>query len=652
MSGRFGAFLVAAVLVLSSVAARAADKPLYAPPEAWVQVVDIPAPVGGGESPAVQALLDDNQSRLTPEGASYYVRLVARIAKPEGLRSSVSRSVVWDPATETVTLHSLRVIRDGKTIDLLGDGRDVLVLRRETNLERAMLDGRLTATRQLEGLQVGDVIDWAYTRTRKDPVVKGRVEAYERLAHPGVLGRFRARLIWPDAVPIRWRRTEGLPEPRVTKRNGETELLVDTAGIAAPRPPAGAPPRFRNLGALEAVSYKDWAEVSGLMAPLYDRAAAVGPASAVRAEAAAIAARTADPKARAEAALALVQGKVRYLFLGMDSGGYLPASADETWTRRFGDCKAKTALLLALLRELKVEAEPVLVNTTGGDGLNERLPSLSRFNHILVRAAIGGRTYWLDGTRTGDASLERIPTPPFRWALPVRAQGAELVAVRQGPLTVPMMSATIRLDATGAMDAAAPARIDVRLGGDAARSLRQAAASQSRDTFERGARESFGKTFNWIKISGVEWGDEPDGRMRLSFTGQGDMDWVENPDLGVREFRLPSAQTPGTVYPPREPGPNSDAPYLVQHPLFVESVTEVVLPGGGRGYTIRAPEVSEVVGGLEIKRKAEIVNGVARLASSTRSVAPEVSAAEAMAANATLRRLRAQPDLIRAPAPG
>lgn len=55
-------------------------------------------------------------------------------------------------------------------------------------------------------------------------------------------------------------------------------------------------------------------------------------------------------------ALDLVQQQVRYVYVGLGGGTYLPASADETWNRRYGDCKGKTALLLALLGELGIAA--------------------------------------------------------------------------------------------------------------------------------------------------------------------------------------------------------------------------------------------------------------------------------------------------------
>jgi transglutaminase-like putative cysteine protease len=101
-------------------------------------------------------------------------------------------------------------------------------------------------------------------------------------------------------------------------------------------------------------------------------------------------------------ALRLVQDQIRYVFLGMNLGGYTPASAETTWARRFGDCKGKTALLVALLRELGIDAEPALVSTTAGDGLDQRLPTLQLFDHVIVRARIDKTIYWLDGARQGD----------------------------------------------------------------------------------------------------------------------------------------------------------------------------------------------------------------------------------------------------------
>jgi transglutaminase-like putative cysteine protease len=641
---------VGAVQVLLAAPAWSSDRPAFGPPPAWVDVAPIPEPPPADGAAAVQMVLDDNQTRLGPDGDVYYNRRVLKVLKPEGLASFKSQTFTWSPDKDELTIHTLRLLRGGQAIDLLKDGQDMPVLRRETNLERASLDGRLTVSRQIEGLQTGDVIEAAYTRVHRDPVV-GRSYDIEKFAVPGLVGRYRVRVSWPQATPMRWLSTAGMAPPRLSQVDGRSELDLDLAQVKAPQPPAGAPLRVRRLAEVEVSGFQTWNEVSARMAPLYARAEVLKPDSELRAEARAIAARFRTPGERAFAALALVEAKTRYFFLGMNDGGYVPAPADETWARKFGDCKGKTVLLLALLKALGVPAEPALVSTAGGDGLDERLPSAAAFNHVLVRAQIAGKTYWLDGARTGDVTgLAALQPPPWIWALPVRAGGAGLERIVQVPLDRPVVETLLRLDASAGLDRPAPARIEIRFTGDAANTFREGSARQARDDVQRTLRQNFQKTYSWIDVQTADWFDDPSsGSIRLVLTGPADMAWRLNPDLGVREFKLPGLGQ-GLSFPRREPGPNSDAPYAIGFPNYTRSITEVVLPDAGKGFTLRGSNDSQTIAGLEMKRSAVLDGAVARFASEVRSIVREIPAADAESANKALR-LRSEDDsLVRAPA--
>ena len=224
----------------------------------------------------------------------------------------------------------------------------------------------------------------------------------------------------------------------VTHAGGQTEVTLDLANVRVPKPPRGAPHRFNDLAEMEVTQFASWAEVSSLMDPLYAKASGAGArTSPLQDEIAKIAAATTDPKQRAAMALHLVQDKTRYVFLGMDFGGYVPAQADRTWARRFGDCKGKTALLLALLHGLGIQAQPALVATGLGDGLDERLPMMNVFDHVMVRAEIGGKAYWLDGTREGDRGLDDLTIPGFHWSLLVQPQGGHLEKMEPAQLAEP-----------------------------------------------------------------------------------------------------------------------------------------------------------------------------------------------------------------------
>ncbi len=215
-------------------------------------------------------------------------------------------------------------------------------------------------------------------------------------------------MVWSDSKAIQWRVVEGLPAPLISNVAGLIDLSVEIDGAKAPIPPPGAPARYRYRAQLEVTQFATWAEAAGVMAPLFAKASALAQDSALHAEIDAIAAEAKTPAERASAALALVEHKVRYQFVGLDDGGYVPAAADLTWARRYGDCKGKTALLLALLNGLGIEAEPVLVSTGFGDGMETRLPQLAYFDHVLVRARIGGD--WYCSTARGRLTRRRSRT--------------------------------------------------------------------------------------------------------------------------------------------------------------------------------------------------------------------------------------------------
>lgn len=631
--------------------AAAARKPVFGPPPKWVEVAAIPAPPSIEGAPAIQTLLDDNQSRLTPAGDSFYNRRVQRVLKPEGLAAMTTFSLTWDPDDQVVTLHGLKIIRGGKTIDLLGKGKKMLVLRRETDLERAMLDGRMSASQQIEGLQVGDILDSSWTHSGRDPVAGNRSYDVEGLGFPGVAARYRVRLSWPEGTPIRYRTTPGFGEPAVTTRNGWTVLELDTPNAQAPKAPVGAPPRFRRLGYMETSGFESWNEISRIMAPLYERTSTLSATSDLRVEIEAIARRTSDPKERAFAALRLVEDKTRYFFIGIGDGGYVPAMADDTWRRKFGDCKGKTALLLAILRELGVPAEAALVSLGGGDGMDERLPSLAAFNHVIARTELGGKVYWLDGTRTGDKSgLDALRPPPHRWALPIRKAGADLEPIVMTPLDAPQVEATMSLDASKGVDKPAGLTLKTRLTGDAANAMRQVVAAAPRADLERTFRQQMSGAMSWAQVESVAWRDDAaNDAFEIQLSGRADLDWRKNPDLGMLEYKVVSSNNQSPGFPRREPGLNRDAPYAVPFPYYIRATTEVVLPAGGKGFTIRGPSGKDVVGGMELTRASGIDKGVARFTTDMRALTPEISAAEAEGATRTLRRIASEDSLIRAP---
>jgi tetratricopeptide (TPR) repeat protein len=642
--------VVCCVLAFVFVAgtASAADQLQFAAPATWVKPLAIPSPPPADNRP-VDDLLSDYQVRYDSEGQVVYQHEALRFQSPEGLQAGAV-VINWNPAFNTVTVHSLHIIRGAQVIDLLAT-QQFTVLRRETSLERAMLSGVLTATLQPNGLQVGDVLELSYSVTDHDPVMRGHSELFFGLLPNGQIDHLQIRETWPSSKAMRWREVAGLsPASVVTKPDGETELVVAGENITRAKAPDGAPPRFSDVSNVEASDFKTWEDVSTLMAPLYVKASALSADSPLKAEAAKIRAASGDPKIEAAAALRLVQDQTRYLFLGMNQGGYVPADADVTWTRRFGDCKGKTALLLALLHELGIEATPAIVSTEIGDGMDERLPNVELFDHVLVRAVIAGKIYWLDGTRSGDRSLDSIEAPAFGWALQLTEPGAKLEKLTPEPLSVPQGETNIRVDASAGLDAVAPVHVELVIRGDAAALMRLGLGSKTPAEVDKALRDVWTSAYPRVEIKSVKAEyDDATGEERLTMDGAAEMAWDLNANFGAREYATVGGQLGVGVSFKRDVGA-VDAPFAVSFPVFVTDTETVVLPQAGKGFSVVGEDVDKTVGGTAYKRTSHIDAGVFTMVASARSLTSEISAADAAAAKPALREMSDVVVRIRAPA--
>ena len=639
---------VAALAAPPTAAAVRASRPLIAPPAPWVLPAAIPPAPSASEGAATVTLLNDSQMRFTADGDTYYFAGIYRIATSKGL-DDAALQVSWDPALDTLTLHHYRILRDGKTIDLLGDGSGVSVVQREKNMESAALDGRLTALVQPEDVRVGDVVDMAYSLTTHDPAMGGRSEQLSGPGDGAAFGRYRMRMLWPTTKAMKWRAFPGVLQPKLIKTAAGNELVADMSDVVTGRPPQKAPSRFTVINAVEISEFPSWAAVSAALDPLYEKAAKLAPGSPVQTEAARIAAATSDPLRRTELALQLVEEKVRYLYLGMNDGGYIPAAADLTWARRFGDCKGKTVLLTALLRELGIDARPVLVNTSSGDLVATRLPMMRAFDHVIVQARIGGKSYWLDGTRLGDTSLSRLRTPAYRAGLPLVHGGTDLVPMVPEDEPVPTETVSLALDASGGIDVPAKAVGEMRYRGMLATDMRIKYAGYSTADRDVELRKMWRKTYDIVTPETVgESIDAKTGDYLLTMRGTAKMDWFA--DAGTRWFELDRARLGWKFDTVRDGALNKDAPFAIDYPDYYESRETIKLPDGGREFRLQGESVDQTVAGIyAFHRKLAIDGDTVSVEASTRALANELPAAKAEDARTDMAKLAAVGLFVRLP---
>ncbi|MXO73158.1 DUF3857 domain-containing protein [Alteraurantiacibacter buctensis] len=633
-----------AALVLAQPA-MAGQELLFGPPPEWVVGFQ---PARDGETvPAAAELpmiarVSDFQTRLEADRVSHYIAMDLEIRSAQGLAGG-NLSLSWQPELDDLTVHRVQILRGDTVIDVLGEGQTFTVLRREQSLEAATLNGILTANMFPAGLEVGDVLRVAYTLQQANPVLRGKPEIMLGPLN-GVVEQTHVRLSWPSDLPVTITTGPGLPAPVRGNRNGASFAAI-TMGMREPLvPPDNAPVRYAMVRTLEASTFADWSQVADLFVPLYRAAAVIPPDGPLRAELERIRAASADPARQAELALDLVQDRVRYVALAMGEGGLVPADAATTWARRYGDCKAKTALLIALLGELGIAAEPVLVSTTLGDALPQRLPGVSGFDHVLVRAHVNGQDFYLDGTRTGDRGLADIATPGFAWGLPVVEGTAGLVTMVAPPLTRPSAETILLVDASAGLRVPAPTQAETVFRDQAAVQVNAALSALVGQARRQQLEEYWRGEFDFLTPETVDMRyDAATGELRLTATGMSELDW----DYGTFEpYQMRVGMEPDFRRPA---GAGSDAPFVLSHPMFSRTRQEITLPPGFTAEAIIGDPVNEVAAGFEYVRNVSLENNVFVAERSLRSLQPELAVAVATADSPRLQRMWDNRVMLRIP---
>ena len=101
---------------------------------------------------------------------------------------------------------------------------------------------------------------------------------------------------------------------------------------------------------------------------------------------------------------------IRYVSMSELGHAVTPHSVASTLSSRYGDCKDKSAVLFHLLKQIGVDAYPVLVATERSDSSRLVIPGMRYFDHMVVCFELEGNTHCLDAT---DAHTDWSHTPAW-----------------------------------------------------------------------------------------------------------------------------------------------------------------------------------------------------------------------------------------------
>jgi hypothetical protein len=310
-----------------------------------------------------------------------------RIETEAGLQGAGQVSVNFAPAYQTLRWHFLRIWRDGKAREVL-DASLIQVLRQEENAERFLYHGRMTALTLLHDLRVGDVVECAYTINGRNPVFGGRFGTQLVCSSDAPMDRLYYRIKGAPGRRLQIAaRGDFKPAYQEAEVDGRTEHTWRAEGVPAVSALNDAPSHECQYAYVQATEYTDWNEVRSWARALFIDGAEPTPEVMTYVQPLLADCKTIEDKA--DALLRFVQDDIRYVGLHLNESTHRPAAPLDVIQRRYGDCKDKSLLLVALLRGIGLEADVALVNSAWRRGVIDLQPSPLSFDHAIVRVRLG-----------------------------------------------------------------------------------------------------------------------------------------------------------------------------------------------------------------------------------------------------------------------
>jgi transglutaminase-like putative cysteine protease len=364
----------------------------------------------------VYRLLQDIQVDLCGSERGWHRRSVHRVLSRAGAEQVAHVTIEYDPAYERAEVHFIRIRRGDDCIEhARPDGFQIL--RREANLNRLSLDGRLTASLLIPDVRVGDIVETAITLSGDNPALGGKYATLFVFDDVNPWFDTRYRLRRPTQRVIAAKRFNAPPIAETATTDGVEDLRWHDLRPDQRTAEDLVAPWSIQMPALQLSEFAGWDGVVCLFRPLYEGGELP---DALAVEIDRLATTYKQPAERAAEWLRFVQRELRYFALALGEGGYVPRKLDVIWSGRFGDCKDATQLYVAGARRLGLDACAALTATALSPGLDRFLPNSNLFDHCIVRLRLDGISYWLDPTMPEQSGrLSVIYQPNTGWALPL-----------------------------------------------------------------------------------------------------------------------------------------------------------------------------------------------------------------------------------------
>lgn len=341
---------------------------------------------------ALTLLLDEAEYIVDDEGGTRSKeRLMLYVVSEAGVEGASEVRAPWQPwHGERPTIEGRVITREG-VVHTMDQAAVVEVPAGEE--ADIFSDGRILRA-PLPAVAAGSVIEYVISRKSRHPIAGAGTAVHYSFGGFAPVERTRVTIDAPLTSALRFINKTGIV-PRIEEKDGRRHTVYESARIEGEREiDAYVPYDVATQPYLAFSTGTSWQEIATNYSAIVDKQIADNELQKMVRTAVG---NSTDRKEVVTRLLAAIQKDIRYAGIEIGEGSIVPRTPRQVLANKYGDCKDKAALLVAMLRIAGFPASVALLRAGSGFDVSAELPGLGHFNHAIV-VVEGTPAIWVDPT--------------------------------------------------------------------------------------------------------------------------------------------------------------------------------------------------------------------------------------------------------------
>ncbi len=331
--------------------------------------------------PDAGAVILNNEITADYTGEEYFIEVfqVIKVFNERGIDRFGERDIRFNEEREEIKIHKAKTITpEGEEVEVKEDAINIITPPElsQVNIYSDVRDKVLN----MPALEEGSIIIINYKREIKEPIMEDEFWLSAGFQDREPMENISLKVKTPLDKEIQYKNERMEISPEITEKDNVRIYEWQQEKVEPVITESGMPP-LRNIFSYVNISSLDsWEKISSWYQKLSEDR--IDKDDNLKEKVEELIADTEDIEEKIKNIFNFVALDIRYVGLEFGDGSYVPYNATEVLANKYGDCKDKSFLLIAMLEEIGVEAEPVLINMYYYPDLE--IVSMGHFNHMIV----------------------------------------------------------------------------------------------------------------------------------------------------------------------------------------------------------------------------------------------------------------------------